>query len=379
MMRKIVLPLSLCLTGPLLFAQLAENLTIGFESYGAWYNDDKKTGPFYDSQNENSDEHIRFNNYLKLDYMFLENFTVSVQVESYEPFSLLNYSSNFKGTDMGTYSLNYRDSKLEVKAGYYYAQFGSGLLLRSWEDRQLGINNALFGGKVTYTPVNSVSLTALYGKQRVGFGLSEGEMYGFDTDLDLSDVFNYKHSNLILGFSYLGRKQAIKIKDPTFKELTNCFSGRVDLSQSNFYMGLEYVSKGEDNVVQVISKQNIFFDNLVKPGGALLLNAGFTKPGFGLDATFRRMENMGFYSDRLAAGNVYFENIVNYTPALTKQHDYLLTNIFVYQPQAAINFVDDAEVYKVGEIGGQLDLFFKIKKGTPLGGKYGTKVAVNAS
>ena len=66
---------------------------------------------------------------------------------------------------------------------------------------------------------------------------------------------------------------------------------------------------------------------MVKPGTALLLNTGYSKKGFGVDATFRRLENMAFYSERKKDGNLFLENIVNYTPGLTKQHDYLLTNI----------------------------------------------------
>lgn len=373
-MKKLILAVTLCLMGQFIFAQLVENLTLGLESNAAWYNDDKKTGAFYDDVNQDGDKHIRFNNYLKLDYRFLENFTATVQLEAYEPFALLNYSPNYNGTNLGTYSLNYKNSKLDITAGHYYVQFGNGLILRNWEDRQLGINNALFGGKVEYNPTNFVSLIALYGKQRVGFDLSEGEIYGFNTDVDLSSAFNFENSSLSLGFSYIGRKEAIEIQDPEFEQLTNAFSGRMDFFHNNFYSSVEYVTKSDDAVSQIGQISNSF----VKPGNALLLNAGFSKPGFGFDASFRRLENMNFYTDRKTAGNVYFENIVNYTPALTKQHDYLLTNIFVYQAQSAVSFLDP-ELLKAGEIGGQLDMFHKIKKGTVLGGKYGTKLAFNAS
>lgn len=373
-MNKIILTVTFLLMGQFIFAQLVENLTLGLESNAAWYNDDKKTGAFYDDVNQDGDKHIRFNNYLKVDYRFLENFTATVQLEAYEPFALLNYSPNYSGTNLGTYSLNYNNSKLDITAGHYYAQFGNGLILRNWEDRQLGINNALFGGKVEYNPGNFVSLIALYGKQRVGFDLSEGEIYGFNTDVDLSTAFNFENSSLSLGFSYIGRKESIEIQDPEFEQLTNAFSGRMEFFHNNFYSSLEYVTKSDDAVSQIGQISN----NFIKTGNALLLNAGFTKPGFGLDASFRRLENMDFYTDRKTAGNVYFENIVNYTPALTKQHDYLLTNIFVYQAQSAVSFLDP-ELLKVGEIGGQLDMFHKIKKGTFLGGKFGTKLAFNAS
>ena len=378
-MKKIILVLALCFSGQFIFAQLIDNLSFGLESNGAWYNDDKKTGSFFDDVNSDGDEHIRFNNYLKIDYKFLKHFTASVQVESYEPFALLNYSPNFEGTNLGTYSLNYKNSKLDVTAGHYYAQFGSGLILRNWEDRQLGINNALIGGKIEYNPTDFLSLTALYGKQRVGFNLSKGEIFGFDTGFDVSNALKFEKTNLSIGFNYVGRKENTDIIDAEFNELTNAFSGSIDFSRNNFYSSIEYVTKGKDAVVQTINNNNIFPENFIKTGNALLINAGYSKSGFAIDATLRRLENMSFYSDRITAGNLYLENVVNFIPALTKQHDYLLTNIFVYQPQGVVNFVYDAGIFKVGEIGGQFDVFYKIKKNTPLGGKYGTKIAINAS
>lgn len=372
-MKKILI-IVFCLLTHSIYAQLLENLRIGLESNSAWYNNDKKTGDFDDSQNNDSDKHLRFNTYLKLDYDFLKNFTATVQVESYEPYALLNYSPNFKGTNLGIYSLNYKSNKLEATAGHYYEQFGSGLILRNWEDRQLGINNALLGGRVKYKPFKVLSTTVLYGKQRLGFETSSGEIYGFNTEINLASLMGSENTSLNLGLSYVGRKDATDIVNPEFDELTNAFSGRLDYSKDNFYGSVEYVSKSDDAFVfngQVLNSS-------INSGNALLLNTGFSKKGFGLDATFRRLENMSFYSERTKSGNQFLESNVNFTPALTKQHDYLLSNIFVYQAQSQVVFADP-QLTKAGEIGGQIDVFYNIKKGSALGGKYGTKLAFNAS
>ncbi|WP_299361272.1 DUF6029 family protein [Winogradskyella sp.] len=373
-MKKLILLLVFCLSLHQASSQILDNLRVGLESNMAWYNDDKRTGPFFDGDNNDGDEHVRVNSYLKLDYDFLKNFTATVQVESYEPLPLLNYSPNFDGTDLGIYSLNYKNSKLEVNAGHYYEQFGSGLVLRNWEDRQLGLNNALLGGRAIYMPTDYLSLTGLYGKQRVGFKTSEGDIYGFNAVVDIFSIFNIEDSSLSLGFSYVGREEETDIEEPNFDDLTNVFSGRVNFSKNSFYASAEYVAKSDD--VVVLAGQLI--NDFVEPGSALLFNTGFSTKGFGVDATFRRLENMGFFSERETTGNVFLENNINFTPALTKQHDYLLTNIFVYQAQSQVVFVDP-QLMEAGEIGGQIDVFYNIKKGTPLGGKYGTKLAFNAS
>jgi len=346
-------------------AQKSGNLSLAFESYFQYYLDDKKTGDF------SLPERFRSNNYLKADY-YLNKFSFGIQFESYEPLALLNYSPEYKKTNIATYYADYKTDKVEITAGYFYEQFGNGLILRSWEDRQLGINNSLRGARIKYNPFEFIHLTGLYGKQRVGFKVSDGEIFGFDTDIDLSQILKFESTSLSTGFSYVGRNQKTDPSSTNYSDLTNAFSTRIDFNKGNFYLNSEYAHKSKD---AVYSNHQILN---VKPGNALLLNVGYAKKGIGIDATFRRLENMTFYSDREAYGNVYLQNMINYLPALTKQHDYLLTNIYVYQAQPQISF-QDPSLLKSGEIGGQIDIYYNIKKKTALGGKYGTKLAINTS
>ncbi|WP_430409896.1 DUF6029 family protein [Kordia sp.] len=344
-------------------------VTGGFESNIQWYNDDTSLGKFAE------DEHFRSNNYLKLDYNY-GNWFAGIQVESYAPMPLLNYSPKLDDTGIATYYAMYKTRKLEVTAGYFYEQFGSGLILRGWENRPLGINNAFRGGRIKYEPSNALEFTAMYAQQRDGFKVSDGDIFGFNSEIDLTNAFSLETATLSAGLSYVGRKQDIpeEFQNTGFDELTNAFSARVDYSGNSFYSGIEYITKGKD----IIVNSQRYIENFVEPGNALLVNVGYSQKGLGIDATFRRLENMNFFSEREAAGNVFNENIMNYLPGLTKQHDYALTNIYVYQAQPAIS-VPDPSLLKFGEIGGQIDMFYNFKKGSALGGKYGTKIAVNAS
>ena len=96
------------------------------------------------------------------------------------------------------------------------------------------------------------------------------------------------------------------------------------------------------------------------------MNLGVAKSGFGFDFTFRRLENMGFFGDRFEQGELFGETTINYLPALTKQHDYLLTNINIYESQPYVSFPDPS-LMKAGEIGFQIDLYYDIKKGSVFG------------
>ena len=348
----------------------------GFESNSQWYLNDKER------KIQHPEDPFRSNNYLflKLNY---GKFTVGTQVESYYEQALLNYNPAFEGTDFSLYYANYRSEKLDITVGHFYEQFGSGLLLRAWEDRALGINTALRGGKVNYKPVDGVSITVLYGKQKSGFLHTEANILGVNTDLDIANLINKDNFGLTAGFSYVMRSQDIpkSIDNPQFNKETAAYSGRLGYTKGGFYISSEYNFKDKEPVL-LLNKINYDF---VKPGNALLVNFGYSEKGLGIDATLRRMENMVFLGDRepyvygpeLVSTN-FNDRILNFTPALTKQHHSNLANIYVYQAQNKV-FLDELGVNKVGEIGGQFDIFYNFKKGSTLGGKYGTKVALNVS
>ncbi|OIQ27893.1 MAG: hypothetical protein BM564_10860 [Bacteroidetes bacterium MedPE-SWsnd-G2] len=352
----------LCL--PLIsFAQDKGLFSGGFESNSQYYVDDSKTGDF------EFDDPFRSNSYLRLSYEY-KNWFANIQGEAYVPQALLNYYPEYEDVNLGTFAAGYKSEKFEFTLGHFYEQFGSGLALRTWEDRQLGINNAIRGANVKYRPTQSLEFTALYGRQRDGFSVSDGDIYGFNAEVGLDDLFNFEETGLDFGFSYVGRDEDLDISNPDFESLTSVYSGRIDFSSGNFYAGLEYDHKTDDVYTEL---GNIIEDKYFD-GNAFLLNAGYAKSGLGIDATFRRMENMAFYSQRDQSANIFNQNIINYVPALTKQHDYSLTNIYVYQSQPRLSF---NPLGKAGEIGGQIDIFYKIKKGSSLGGKYGTKLAFN--
>jgi len=345
----------------------------GFESNSQYYLDDNELGDF------TYGDRFRSNNYLNLNYNY-EKWTAGILVEGYEKNALLNYSPKLKGINIGGLYVNYKANKFEFSVGSLYEQFGSGMILRTWEDRALGINNSIIGGKFVFKPTDQIKLTALYGQQRSGFDVSKGKIFGFDSDFNLSKLLKFKKSDLAFGFSYVGRYEKTDIVASNFNELTNAFSSRLDFNHDSFYASFEQCYKSEEATFIFNELHNDF----VKPGSSYLLNTGYSKKGLGIDLTLRRIENMSFYSERepdiypeLDATSINFnDKIMNFVPALTKQHHYNLANIYVHQAQNRIDYIDPT-IMKAGETGGQIDVFYNFAKGSKLGGKYGTKIAVN--
>ncbi|RCL66754.1 MAG: hypothetical protein DBW79_02545 [Cryomorphaceae bacterium] len=367
-MKKIknILVLSFLLNTSFSYTQLFKNLSSSYESYSAYYLDDSKTGDF------NQEDRFRSNNYLNLKSYLGRNWNFEIQIESYAPSPLLNYSPNFKEIGLSTFKIDYNIDDLNISAGNFYEQFGSGMILRSWEDKDLGINNSIRGLNAKYRINDEINITALIGNQKKGFKYSKGYIVGFDSEFDLSKITK-NNSTFLMGLSYVGRNDQ-RTKSSFYPEMTNLISGRIDFSSNSFYSNIELVNKSKNPIVIFGSLS----DNFIKEGSAFLFNSGFFKNGFGLDFTFRRLENMSLFSEREAFGNVYNESIVNYLPALTKQHDYSLTNLYVYAAQPNVSF-QSKDLTKAGEIGMQADLYYFIEEETFLGGKYGTNLSINAS
>ena len=358
-----------------------------FEGIGQWYIDDSKIKLI---GNDTSDR-IRSNAYLKFDYS-LKNWDFSAQIESYSPKALLNYSPELKQINIGTLYARYHNADLlglDISGGHLYDQLGRGLIFRTWEDRQLGLNNSLLGGRVALSPVNGITLSVLGGKQRIGMGfdLSAGTIYATNLEASITDLLSVSDYTLDAGFSLAGRYEAPPTETTTRVSVNapntvNSYSGRLNFSMHGFYVGGEYVFKGND----VFVTQNILepVSSNLYSGQALLINLGYTQKGLGIDINLRRLENMGFYSQRDLTSNDYNRGTLNYIPALTKQYDYALQNLYIYQAQSYLQFETNilngqTTLKKAGEIGGQIDLIYEFKKGSFLGGKYGTNVAINAS
>lgn len=341
----------------------------GIESTSQWYQADEDLGF------EQPDDPFRSNNYIRLDYNY-GKFSAGLQYEAYLPSALLGYSDRFNDNKIATYYVNYKGEQLDITAGNFYEQFGSGMVLRSWEDRQIGINNSIRGVRVAYNPNDFTTIKGLIGKPRLGFETTDGTVGGIDVETNIVRLINKENYNnsVTAGFSYVGQQEKYTGPIEDFPQSTSNYSARLGYSgNSGVYINAEYVYKSERPLLSSGNPTEQLYD-----GNGFLVNLGYSTKGFGINTTFRRLENMGIYAQRSLsepASNVFNEGIVNYLPALTRQHDYLLTNIYVYQAQPNIN----TEKREAGEIGGQVDIYYNMAKGTLLGGKYGTKLAVNAS
>lgn len=183
MLRKISL-LTLFAAG-ISTASLAQDidkgyLTGSFETNTNYYANDGKTNATV------PDGHFGSNNYLKLDY-YKSKFAIGVQLEAYAP-ALVGYPNELEKAKLTNYYVSWTDDDFSITAGSFYEQFGSGLLFRAWEDRALGLNNAIMGARFTYNYKDLVSVKAIWGMPRFGMEYSDTQVRGADISFSFITV-----------------------------------------------------------------------------------------------------------------------------------------------------------------------------------------------
>ena len=305
-----------------------------------------------------ADEVIRNNSYLNILFT-RNNFTAGVRYESYLN-ALLDYDDDFKGNGIPYRFATYSTSGLEITAGNFYEQFGSGLIFRSYEEKGLGIDNAMDGIRLKYKIGNGINLKTFIGKSRTYFTYADGIFRGIDGEIDLNQTFNLESkTKYIFGGSFVSRYQ--QRSNPLFELPQNVglYAGRLNLINGGWNYFGEYAYKINDPL-NSIQQENVNYAS----GSAFTSSLTYSRKGFGITAEIHRADNMLLLSDRDRIGKAY---ILNYIPTLSKPHAYSLLALYPCATQA------------MGELGVQLDVFYKIKKGTILGGRYGTKLNFNIS
>jgi len=116
-------------------------------------------------------------------------------------------------------------------------------------------------------------------------------------------------------------------------------------------------------VLQKINDPSADNAYLYRKGKAFFLNASYSGSGFGINTAVKYIDNMSFRADRNLK---LFDVPTNYLPSITKQHTHnLAATLYPYATPLT------GEVSFMGEV------FYTFKKGTKLGGKYGTQLSAN--
>ena len=242
------------------------------------------------------------NNYLKLDYVH-GRFSAGLQMEYY-PTPLSGYAPELKGFGVPGKYVAWTAETWSLTLGDFYEQFGAGLLLRSWEDRNLGWNNSIGGARATFRTANDrFTARILYGFPRRYLKYDSAQVAGADVTFRVSDALSLEGAitDRITGDGHVPGGSLSAACD------IGGFSGKA-----------EYAISGG--------------------GNAQLLSLNYAARPVSASVTLRRLSRM---TDPLQ---------MNYLPALCLEQTYMLASLNPYT------------TFAEGEIGGVADLYWRIGK-----------------
>ena len=278
---------------------------------------------------------------------------------------LPGYENDFKGWGVPYAYLKGRYKNTELTLGSFYEQFGSGFILRSYEERSLGIDNSLQGARLNYRPWAGVAVKVLTGRQRRYWNHNKSWMTGADVEWNIDELCKslQQHNTYItLGASYLNKheRDEVIMVDPTHRLHlplnVNAFDVRLRVQHRAFNVLAEMAMKSQDP-----SHDNGY---IYRNGYVAMLSGSYSKRGMSLLLQAKRSTNMGFRSRRGMEGIFSF---INHLPPFTMEHTYTLAALYPYATRPE------------GEWAYQAAVAYTFQKGSLLGGKYGTTAKVNFS
>jgi len=307
---------------------------------------------------------------------FLTNTYVDLRLQSkhvdagtrleYLEHPLPGFENDFDGLGVPNFWVKGKLGKQELTLGTFYEQFGAGFILRSYEERALGIDNSLLGAHLVLRPADGITLKALSGKQRHYWSWEGGLVTGADAEVSLDEWIKPLRENsmqISLGASWVNKyeKDEDIFADPTHRynlpKYVNAWDARLNMSKGPWGFLLEYAHKSQDPS----------FDNgySYADGSAAMLSGSYSTRSLTVLLQAKRSENMSFRSQRNRMGTAAF---INHLPAFTLDHTYALPTLYPYATQLP-----------TGEWAYQAEVGYNFKRKSKIGGQYGMNVKLNFS
>ena len=285
-------------------------------------------------------------------------------------YPLPGFEKDFEGWGVPHFWVKGKLGKVELTAGTFYEQFGSGFILRTYEERSLGIDNSLLGGRVVVKPVKGVTLKALTGVQRRYWEWNKSLVSGTDAEVNLGEIipsWGEKDMGVTLGGSWVNKYENNDEQvyfSPVYRyrlpKFVNAWDVRTGFNKGPWSVLAEYAQKGTD---PSYANQYIY-----RKGSAAMLSGSYSQKGLSVLLQAKRSENMSFKSTNDVSKAIGISSAINHLPAFTQDQTYALAALYPYATQLAD-----------GEWAYQAELGYNFKKKTVLGGRYGMNVKANLS
>lgn len=267
---------------------------------------------------------------------------------------------DFKGWGVPHFWVKSHYRNWELTLGTYYEQFGSGFIMRTYQERSLGIDNSLLGGRLAVRPYHGIQIKGLVGKQRRYWKWNKSWICGLDAELNIDQwipCMQEHGTGLSLGASWVNKYQSPDnddiMVDATHKlrlpAYVNAFDVRAELQSAGFDLLAECAWKTHDPQ----------FHNhyIYRTGHVAMLSASYSTRGLSVLAQAKRSDDMTFRSDRSIPG---ISSNINNMPAFTTEHTYTLPAFYPYatRPEGEWAFQGEAGYKPKGRHASEIKLCY---------------------
>lgn len=286
--------------------------------------------------------------------------------------NLLNPGDAYSGQGLGFWQIKKSVGNLEVTAGSFYDQFGSGAIFRAFENRLIGIDYAIEGVRLKYDISDDFVIKAFTGKQKGGldrrFDASPQIVKGINAEkgfaMQNGAILNLGASavNRTLDDNSYGKLvteiQGLNLtKETVFYPKYNTYlvNGYFNASVKNFGFNGEFNYKTAEPIID--NRGALVYGD----GNLVILGASYSKRklgvnkkgGLGVNAQYRRIDNFAFNVDPYSQLSL-LQGFLSYQPSLTRQASYRMLARY----QAPAQFT--------GEQGVQAEVIYSFNKSTAL-------------
>lgn len=283
--------------------------------------------------------------WLFLNYRF-KGFDFALRYDAFNNSNLLITNSSFTGQGLGFWSISKSIDNFNITVGNFYDQFGSGLVFRSFENRLIGLDNAMRGVKLEYHFKNIV-LKGFTGQMRKGreerFEYYEDVLKGLN-----AEYFKYLKSGISLniGASVVNRTLTDESMSPIVSEINGlsnndlkfeprwnafAYNGYLTSNWKSWTLSAEYVGKTPDPTLFIPGPYSDSATNIYKESNGYIANVelGYArrrlgknkKGGLGINVKYREINEYDF---RNAPGDGSLDGVISFQSAMSHQNTYRL-------------------------------------------------------
>ena len=315
----------------------------------------------------------------------IKGYSFVLRYDAFNNSPLLDPQSAYTNHGVGFWQINKSVDKLDITMGSFYDQFGTGILFRAYEQRQIGIDYAIQGMRLKYNINDKWAIKGFAGNQKGNiknrFGFANQVISGVNIEGNIGLGSDSKYGDLQVGASAVNRTLDRETMDRLVATINTYDLADRFYPKYNVYGENAYFTYTKDNFSWTVegnvkSKEAIMEDDskFHLTGGKVLYtsmswgkggwNLGKQKASVGLNVQARHVDHFSF---RTAPTENLLNGLVSYLPSMTRQNTYRLLSRYNAPGQA------------MGEDGIQGEIEFKPRKGTQIffNGSYVQTLASN--